>query len=159
LNERSIHRVFEASVVLKAVHASIECLGGVFLYVIPTADITGTVRWMTQSELVEDPHDFVATQLLDLAQGLSVASQSFYAFYLFSHGVVKLALAAGLLANRLWAYPASLAALLLFIVYQLYRYSYTHSAGLLALTLFDLLLIWLVWHEYRLVKRHRAFSA
>ncbi|WP_337128019.1 DUF2127 domain-containing protein [Mesorhizobium sp. Cs1321R2N1] len=64
-------------------------------------------------------------------------------------------LVAALLKRRLWAYPASLAALLLFIIYQLYRFSYTHSAGLIVLTLFDLLVVWLVWHEYRLVQSHK----
>lgn len=156
MNERIIHRVFEMSVILKALHALVECLGGILLYLVSTAQIAATVRWMTQSELVEDPQDFIATHLFTLAQNFSVDSKSFYAFYLLSHGVVKLALAAGLLANRLWAYPASLVALALFIAYQLYRYSYTHAVGLLLLTLFDIVLIWLVWHEYRLVRRHIA---
>ena len=158
MNERIIHRIFEASVILKALHAVIECVGGAALYLVTTSEIQQTVRWMTQSELVEDPQDVIATHLLALAQSFSVDSKSFYAFYLLSHGIVKLVLAAGLLANRLWAYPASLAALVLFIVYQLYRYSYTASLGLLALTVFDVLLIWLVWHEYRLVRKHLPLS-
>jgi uncharacterized membrane protein len=71
-----------------------------------------------------------------------------------SHGVVKLALVVGLLRNKLWAYPASLIALGLFIVYQLYRYSYTHGIGLIVLTAFDVFVMWLIWHEYRLVRQH-----
>lgn len=154
MDERLIHRAFEASLLLKAAHALVECVGGIALYVVSTTEITGLVRAATQSELVEDPNDFVASRLLELAQGFSVGSQSFYAFYLLSHGIVKLGLVAALLANRLWAYPASLAVLLAFIAYQLYRYSYTHATGLLLLTLFDMVLVWLVWHEYRLVRRH-----
>ena len=60
----------------------------------------------------------------------------------------------GLLKNKLWAYPASLIALGLFVLYQLYRFSYTHGAGLIVLTVFDLLVMSLIWHEYRLVRRH-----
>ena len=88
------------------------------------------------------------------AQDFSVATQHFYAFYLLSHGVVKLLLVAGLLRDKLWAYPASPVAMTLFIAYQLYRYSYTHGIGLLALTVFDLVVIWLVWHEWRARARH-----
>lgn len=68
--------------------------------------------------------------------------------------MAKLLLVAGLLREKLWAYPASLAVLGLFIVYQLYRYSYTHGVGLIVLSLFDVMVIVLVWHEYRLVRRH-----
>ncbi|RUW96717.1 DUF2127 domain-containing protein, partial [Mesorhizobium sp. M8A.F.Ca.ET.059.01.1.1] len=34
----------------------------------------------------------------------------------------------------------------------------THSAGLIVLTIFDLIVIWLIWHEYRLVLRHKVAS-
>ncbi len=39
----------------------------------------------------------------------------------------------------------------MFIAYQMYRFSYTHSIGLLVLTVFDLFVVWLVWKEYRVV--------
>lgn len=67
---------------------------------------------------------------------------------------MKLALVIGLLREKLWAYPASLIALALFIAYQLYRYAFTNSVGLLALTVFDLFVMLLVWHEYRLIRHH-----
>ena len=69
---------------------------------------------------------------------------------------MKVFLVVGLLRNKLWAYPASLVVLSLFIVYQLYRYSYTHGIGLIILTIFDVFVIAMIWHEYRLVRRHRA---
>ena len=60
----------------------------------------------------------------------------------------------GLLRNKLWAYPVSLAVLGLFIIYQLYRFSYSHGVGLLVLTGFDGVVMGLVWHEYRLIRHH-----
>ncbi len=158
MNERVIHRIFEVSVLLKGAHALIECVGGVVLYAVNTATISTLVRLATQSELVEDPNDLVATYLLQAAQGLSLGSKQFYAFYLLSHGLVKLLLVIGLLRNRLWSYPASLVALALFIVYQLYRYSYTQALGLIVLTVFDIFVMALIWHEYRLVRRHLPLS-
>ncbi len=138
MNERRIHQIFEVSVLLKGAHAVIECIGGLALYLVSTNAVTALVNMFTQEELVEDPNDFLATQLLGLAQNLSVGTKQFYAFYLLSHGVIKLFLVIGLLRNKLWSYPASLAALALFIVYQLYRFSYTYSFGLIVLTIFDL---------------------
>ncbi|HVY98399.1 MAG TPA: DUF2127 domain-containing protein [Dongiaceae bacterium] len=154
MNERRIHQVFELSVLLKGAHAAIECIGGAALAVVPPGTIAALVNTWTQDELVEDPKDYIAAHLLAWAQGVSIATQHFYAFYLLSHGVVKLALVIGLLRGRLWSYPASLAAMALFIAYQLYRFSYTRSPGLIALTVFDLVMVWLIWHEWRVVRRH-----
>lgn len=154
MKEHRIHQVFQVSIVLKGAHALIECLSGLALAFISTATIVNAVNFLTQTELVEDPHDFVATHLLDWAQHFSVSTKSFYAFYLLSHGVVKLLLVAGLLKEKLWSYPASLVVLGLFIVYQLYRFSYTHGPGLIILTIFDVFVMLLIWHEYRLIRHH-----
>ena len=158
MEERRIHQIFEISVFLKGADALIECIGGLMLALSSTAGIAGWVNMLTQEELIEDPHDFIATHLLSLAQGFSVSSKNFYAFYLLSHGVVKLALVAGLLRNKLWSYPASLVVLGLFIIYQIYRFSYTHSVGLIFLTVFDLIVMALIWHEYGIIRRHYAVS-
>ncbi len=158
MNERRIHQVFEISILLKGAHALIECAGGLLLAFISTDAIRNLVDLLTQSELVHDPDDFIANHLLGLAHSLTVSTQHFYAFYLLSHGLVKVLLVIGLLRNKLWAYPASLGVMGLFIIYQLYRFSYTHGIGLIVLTVFDVFVIWLIWHEYRLVRRHLESS-
>ena len=155
MNEHRVHQIFEISVVLKAAHAAIECLGGLLLAFVSNESIHRLVGQLTQHEIVRDPHDLVAGALISLVQSLSLSTQNFDAFYLLSHGVVKMLLAIGLLRGKLWAYPASLVALGLFMVYQIYRYTYTHSAGLIVLTVFDVLVVILVWHEYRVVRQHR----
>jgi uncharacterized membrane protein len=154
LKESRIHQIFEFSLLAKGAHAAVEIAGGVALYFINAEFIKSWAKLLTQEELIEDPGDLVANYLLGLAQTFSVGSQAFYAFYLLSHGIIKILLVAGLLRGKLWSYPASLAALALFIVYQLYRYSYTHSAGLIVLTIFDFLMMALIWHEYGLVQRN-----
>lgn len=155
LAERNVHRVFEISVLLKGAHAVVECLGGLVLALVSADWVASTINRLTQEELIEDPHDFLATHLVAFAGQFSVTTKNFYAFYLLSHGIVKLALVAGLLRGKLWAYPASLVVLGLFIAYQAYRYSYTHSLGLVVLSLFDILVMVLVWHEYRIVRQAR----
>jgi uncharacterized membrane protein len=154
VQEKQIHQIFEVSILIKGAHALIECACGIVLAFVSTSSIVHLVNRLTQEELVQDPRDFLAAHLLGWAQTFSVQTQHFYAFYLLSHGVAKLLLVAGLLREKHWAYPASLAVLGLFITYQLYRYSYTHSVGLIVLTVFDVIVIGLIWHEYRLVRRH-----
>jgi uncharacterized membrane protein len=158
MNEHRIHQAFQVSVLIKGAHAAIECIGGIALALVSTSAIADLVNTLTQEELIQDPQDLIATHLLTWAQNFSVEAKRFYAFYLLSHGIVKLLLVVALLKNKLWSYPVSLIVLGLFIVYQLYRFSYTHGAGLIALTVFDILVMTLIWHEYRLVRRHLPSS-
>jgi uncharacterized membrane protein len=154
LTEHRIHEIFQLSILLKGAHALLECVTGLALALVSTNSILTAITWLTQDEVAEDPHDFVATRLLHMAQVFSVSTKNFYVFYLLSHGVVKLFLVGALLKNKLWAYPASLVVLGLFIAYQVYRFTYTQSTGLVVLTVFDLIVMYLIWHEYQLVRRH-----
>ena len=86
MNEHQIHQVFQVSVLLKGAHALIECVGGAVLALVNTSTILALVNTLTQEELIEDRKDFVATHLLAWAQGFSVETKNFYAFYLLSHG-------------------------------------------------------------------------
>ena len=110
-------------------------------------------RWSTD-EIIEQKHDWIATRLLHFSEHFSVAEHHFYAFYLLSHGIIKGVLVAGLLKEKIWAYPASFAVFGLFIAYQLYRYSFTHDFALIMLSIFDLFVIALAVHEYRLLRKH-----
>ncbi len=151
----STERFFRLGISLKGLHAVLEIVGGVALLLVSPAYVIELVELFTQDELREDPRDLIANTLLDAAQHLSLGGKLFGALYLLSHGVVKLVLVAALLRNRPWAYPAALAVFGAFIVYQLYRFSFTHSVGLVALTLFDLVVMWLIWREYRIQARRR----
>ena len=154
MQERRIHQVFEVSVLLKGAHAAVEAVGGLALALTNNQWIRDLVTQASESELIEDQRDFIAHHLMTWAQGFSVETQHFYAWYLLSHGVVKLALVTGLLMRKLWAYPTTIVVLGLFIVYQLYRYTQTHGLGLLLLTALDVVVVGLTWHEYGLMRRH-----
>jgi uncharacterized membrane protein len=53
------------------------------------------------------------------------------------------------LQERLWAYPAMIALLAAFIVYQLYRLAVRFTIGLALLTIFDVFVVSLTWREYQ----------
>ena len=154
MRERDIHRIFIGSVLFKGAHAVMEIIGGLALYMVSTETIVRMINRWSHDELIEDKHDWIANQLLEFSSTFSVEAHHFYAFYLLSHGVIKTILVIGLLREKLWAYPASFAVFGGFIAYQLYRYSFTHDFGLILLSIFDLFIIYLAVHEYRLLKRH-----
>lgn len=146
----ALDRFFYTSIWLKGLHAIFEILGGIALLLASPEYILHVVEVMTQDEMAQDPNDYIANTLLNAAQSISVGSEHFAALYLLSHGIVKIFLVVGLLRNRRWAYPAALAVFGAFIAYQVYRFTLTHGIGLIALTVFDLAVIWLIWREYRL---------
>ena len=154
MQEKTIHQIFVGSVLFKGVHALIEIVGGAALYLVSTGTIVSAIDRWSYDELIEDHDDWVANHLLAFAQHFSVAEHHFYAFYLLSHGIIKAILVIGLLKEKLWAYPASFAVFGFFIAYQLYRYSFTHDFALILLSIFDLFVIYLAVHEYRLLRKH-----
>lgn len=144
--------MFLLSISLKGLDGLLELIGGGALLVVSPAFVLHAVRFLTQDEIAEDPRDLVANALRDAAGHVSFAAEHFMAAYLLVHGIVKLALVWALLRRILLAYPLSIVVFAGFIVYQLYRYSFTHASGLLALSAFDLIVIAFVWLEYRSMK-------
>ncbi len=151
--EANIRKLFEVSVVLKGIGAALEVvLGSMLLF---TNSVTDFVLDLAQTEFIEDPNDFISTHFHTFLSP-TPAEQLYGGLYLLSHGVVKIVLVAGLLTNRLWAYPAAIAVLTLFILYQSVQWLHTHSPALIVLNVFDLLVLWLVYHEYRLMQKRNA---
>jgi len=152
---RTLDDTFKISVTLKGIDGALEIVGGVILLFVRPATLDHLARSLTQHELAEDPHDFVARHVLHSAGQLTHGSTLFAAVYLLSHGIAKVVLVVALLRDQLWAYPATIALLGTFIAYQLYRLSYRITLGLTLLTIFDAFVVWLTWREYQ-AKRTRS---
>jgi uncharacterized membrane protein len=148
-------RTFLVGIVLKGLDGVAELAGGLLLLVGDPERIHRFVIRLTQPELAEDPQDFIATHLLHASGTLTGAAVLYAAVYLLIHGAVKVVLVSALLANRLWAYPWMIGVLLAFIGYQLYQLVVSPTLGLIALTVFDILVLILTWHEYRRQRAHR----
>ena len=147
--DKTVHFLFDIGLIGKAVDGALEIIGGVVLIFVNPAQINGLVRIFTQHELGEDPHDVLANIFLHSVQHLTSGTRVFAAFFLLWHGAVKVGLVWALFRRHLWAYPVAILAFGLFLVYQGYRYSHTHSVWLLALSILDLFVIVLTWLEYQ----------
>ena len=156
--EQRLHRFFEITLLLKALFAVGEIVSAIGVYVVPLDTVSDFVGAFTHAELAVRPHDIVAAHLAEWARNLSVGTQHFVALYLLSHGVAKLWVIIGLLRERLWYYPVALVLFTLFVAYQIYRYTLTHSVSLLLITAVDLVVIWLTWHEYGYLRVHTGRS-
>jgi uncharacterized membrane protein len=146
---RTLDDTFKISVTLKGLDGLLEIIGGTVLLFVKPSTLDQIARSLTQHELSEDPHDFIARHILHSAGHLTHGGTLFAAVYLLSHGIAKVVLVVALLRDQLWAYPAMIVLLGAFIVYQLYRLSYHATLGLTLLTIFDAFVVWLTWREYR----------
>jgi uncharacterized membrane protein len=145
----ALDRTFEIGILLKGLDGVLELIGAALLLTVSPGTINRIASALTQHELSEDPHDVIATHLLRLSHGLTGSAVGFAAAYLLLHGMVKVVLVVALLRNKLWAYPWMIAFLVAFIGYQLYRIALDFTVGLTVLTVFDAIIVWLTWREYR----------
>ena len=143
-------KAFRISLYLKGLDGLLETVGGILLLIVTPGQINHLARWLTQGELSEDPHDFIASHILKTAHHLTGASLAFGAAYLLAHGVVKIFLVIEVIRDHLWAYMGLIGVTALFVIYQVYRLAVDKfSISLFLLTLFDLLIIYLTQNEYR----------
>ena len=156
--ENNTRLALKISLIFKSFFALAEITGGALFYFVSQASIIKFIDMLTSNELVEDPKDKIAGYLVASSHSLFASTQHFIAIFLVAQGIVKVALIISLLKHKLWAYPAGIIVFSAFIVYQLYRFSFTHSYWLLILTFIDILVIWLIWSEYSFIKRHSHTS-
>lgn len=150
-----IRRIFRLGILLKGIDGILEVGAGLVLLLLKPGRLDAWLVLVTASELSEDPGDWVANHLLHLAAGLSVGTELFAALYLLSHGAVKVLLVLSLWRERQWAYPAAIALFSLFVVYELYRFSLSHSPWLAGLVVLDVGIVALTALEFARLRASR----
>ena len=147
--EAVLRRVFRLSLFLKAAHSVVELIGGVMLYAASGDAILRVTRALTRHELLEHPDDLVARALLRAGEILALEQKAAATVYLLSHGLVEIFLVVMILLNRIWAYPLYMIALGVLILYQCYQLTLDFWPLLALLTLWDVAVVCLTWHEFR----------
>lgn len=146
-------KVFEGGIILKGIDGGLEFLGGLLvLFVSPTA-LHSFIAFITHRELVGDPHDKIANLLIHATSHYAAGGRTFLVIYLWIHATIKLIAVFGILKNQLWAYPFSLISLGILTLYQVYTIFFVKaSLGMILLTIFDVLILWLIWREYSKIR-------
>ena len=148
-----LDKVFEGGIIIKGVTGLVEFLSGLLLFFVSPATMHQFITFLTQRELLEDPHDKIANFLVHSTQHFGTGSKTFLIIYLWIHAIIKLIAVIGILKNQLWAYPFSLITLGLLMLYQLYTIFFVKaSVGMILLTIFDVFILWLIWREYGKVR-------
>jgi uncharacterized membrane protein len=147
--EKNISRGFYFSIFLKGIISLGEIVVGTLALVFPVSYVTDF--------LAQLPSNIITTHAVSMLDGLAHVSALFLGVYLLSRGLVKVLLILGMLKNQLWAYPTSLTVIGAFLLYQVYQIATTHSIVIVALTVFDLVVMWFIYEEYLVVKKRRLW--
>jgi uncharacterized membrane protein len=150
-----LHQSFEVGILLKGMGALFEIAGGLVLWFVKPSQMNDIVRRLGENLLADAPHHPFAVHVLNASQRFADNGTTFASLYLLSHGVVKLALVICLLLNKMWAYPLTIVVFSAFMVYQVHRFTHTHSWALIWLTVFDAVIVYLTWKEYQEQKAKR----
>ena len=141
--------------VLKGIDGVLETVGGLVFLILKRSTLYNLVQRLTRPELLEDPDDLIANSLRHAFSHLSAGNKLFGSLYLLLHGAIKIFLVVYLLRGKLWSFPVAIAAIIAFIGYQIYHLTVHFSWTLVGLTALDVIIIFLVWHEYSYLKRRK----
>lgn len=151
-----LDKTYEVGIIIKGIDGLLELIGGVLVLALSSSQIGSITHFLTQHELQQDPHDFIATHILQAGHHLAGGHNLFAAAFLLTHGAVKVFLVTSLLLNKLWAYPWALAVLSLFLVYQIYAFIANPGFGMAFLSVLDAVIIWLVYREWQKVRAEHS---
>jgi uncharacterized membrane protein len=152
------HRLFKVGVVFKAIDAVFELIGGVAMFFVSPHQTERLIRLLLDNQLFGNASNPLVHHMVHALRHLSTDTKLFAAIYLLAHGVVKLVLVTGLILKWQWAYLAAMTAFVLFLAYQIYRYTHTGSIGLLVLSGLDVFVIVMTVLEYRRLHHQHEFA-
>jgi len=151
-HEKLFHRFFEIGIWLKGIDGLLEVLGGILFLIVSPVALNYYVLVFTQRDL----HNWLGDKLDHWAANLHHGSKLIGGAYLLGNGVVKVFLAAGILRDKLWCYPAAIVVIGLFICLQIARLFLHFSIPMLTGTVIDIAIVLLIWREYRHVKSNAS---
>jgi uncharacterized membrane protein len=145
-HERFVHIAFTAGVLAKGIWGAMETAGSIFLVF---ASATLLARITAAFTAAEFSDGFLTTAVTETIGGPSGDVRLFGIIYLLLHGIVNLILSLGLLRHRLWAFPTAIAIISSVAAYQTYQFAMSASVFVAGLTLFDMVMVWLIWHKWQ----------
>jgi uncharacterized membrane protein len=146
--------IYRIGVAIKGMDGLVELIAGLALVISPSIVHTILMNLMGRAQVHDGKAFYVISEYIArLDNDLTKSGLLFLTIFLIGHGVVKLVLVYCLLRRYIHAYPYALSVLCLFLLYQLYVLVQDPlSIGMWLFTILDIVIIWLVWGEYKDLK-------
>jgi len=153
-----LDKTYEIGILIKGIDGLSELLAGLVLWMVSPVTILRVTSWLTRSALQKHPHAFLPAHISAIGHHLATGHNTFAVLFLLGHGLIKIVLVVALLRNLKWSYPFAFVTLGAFIAYQLYAIAVKPTFGMIFLTVFDGIIVGLVWREWQKYKLRSALK-
>jgi uncharacterized membrane protein len=159
LTDQFNHRLFIATISAKGMLGILQLFAAIVVYLGGFQYLPSFAQWLVLNELAEDPNDYIALKILQLAGTAPATGTTFYTTYFAAHGLLHIAVAAALLSGASWANHIAVVVLVLFVIYQVFEWISVGGFMLIVLTVIDLAVIYLTVREHRNTRRKVSNSS
>ncbi len=137
---------FRVGLIIKGVDSVFEVVGGVLLMM--PMKIARYLAVLSHHEVYRH-HDVLAGKIDHLSESIVMHSSMGEAAYLMVHGLAKVILIYAIFRDRKWGYKGLITVLSLFATIELVRAFTAHEVMTGVLSLFDVIMVFLIVKEYR----------
>jgi uncharacterized membrane protein len=153
---------FDVGMYWRIIYGAFRLIVGLALLRVVGTPAVDVFRKVMRHELLSDPHDIIINTVSPLLIHHGFTITYFLAIYLIFWGLVDIFLSISMLRHKLWAFPVSIVLILVFVLYEIHRYTHTHSLLLLWFMVVDIVVVWLVrkeWHKLRAIQQDATGAA
>jgi uncharacterized membrane protein len=112
-------RVLFITVLAKGLLGLIQLTTAAALYFGVLQHLPRIAQWLVARELSENPNDFIAAQILSLANIAPTSDSTFYKVNFSAHGFLHIGVVTMLLSGAWWFNYAAISVLSLFVIFQI----------------------------------------
>ncbi len=146
-------QIFRAGMYWRIIYGGIRIILASFLLNFVGTPAADAYHQVLKRLFIDDSDDHIFGFISQTLSEHGFAITYFVIAYFFFWGAVDIFLSLAMLRHLLWAFPLSLVLITAFILYEIYRYSHTHSDVLLVIIAVDVFLIYLIRQEYHKLRR------
>ena len=152
MNSKLHTELFAFAMWWRIIYGTLRTLLGLGLLNLVGTPLTTLLERVMRHELMDDPGDTLFNTIHHLLQLHPFTITYFLSAYMIFWGVTDVFLSVALLKQKLWAFPTSLALIAVFMIYEIYRFTDTHSLILLGIIGVDIFIFFAIRHEYKQIK-------
>jgi uncharacterized membrane protein len=144
-------RLFRYTMWWKICYGALRLAFGVAMLRLVGQPLLDALAVIMSHELESGPNDI----LFSLMSRVLMHHDFYVTYFLAGHfifwGIIDIVLSVNLLKDKLWAFPVTIYLIIGFMVYEVFRFSHTHSLVLLGVMLLDAFVLYVTIKEYRRV--------
>jgi len=153
LKQATIEKLFLIGMWWRILYGLFRFTFGLMLLSVVGSPLLDVFYAVMRHELTDEPGDILVRTVTSVLHQHPFQVTYFLAGYFLFWSILDIILSITMLRKKTWAFPISFVLIGLFIVYEIFRFTHTHSLVLLWIISFDIFLMWIIKREYQKIKQ------